>query len=286
MNKVTLTLLLTILSIGSYAQYDRIFEPLFEERPGYPKSGWIVGLGATYNITTTDERDVLLKDTPDSLFYGSYRSSSLPGLYAEVGRFTNFREGIIFNQIDYGVNFKQMIHHQEFAGYLKSPSDLNADSIVFNDPEAKYNDLNIGVHFNASRFIQLSDYHFIMPSIGIHGDFRVGGKKSYELFEEVAAYRFPEKNLQIALHAKLAWGVKLTRETFLVPSIEVQLNKLFVEEENKGIGVDYFHSSYNPIIFAVKYYIHRPQRRNDCAEFDNRVNLERKRRRKTGRQMF
>lgn len=283
--KRLLAIVLLFTAVCAKAQYDRVFTPLFEERPGYPNTGWIVGLGATYNLNNTNEDNLLLKQSSDSLFYGDIKSSSFVGIYGEVGRFHYYRNAVIINNIDYGLAFKQLKHFQELDAYLLSPQDPSADTLRFFDQDAKYNDLNITAHFNFNRIFQMSNYSFIMPGFGVHGDFRFGGKKSFELEQDVANYQFPEKNFKVAVHAKLAFGFKLTRETFLVPSVEIQLYD-FSNLDSIGIGRKYFHSNYNPIIFAVKYYIHRPLRRNSCAEFDNRVNLDRKRRRKKGVRMF
>lgn len=283
--KRLLTLVLLFSVVFANAQFDRIFSPLFEERPGYPNSGWIVGLGATYNLNNTDEKSVLLKQSADSLFYGDIKSSSFLGIYGEVGRFHYFRNAKIINNIDYGLAFKQLKHYQDLDAFLLSPQDQQADTLFFKDEDARYNDNNITAHLNFNRIFQLSNYSFIMPGFGVHGDFRFGGRKSYELDDDVAAYQFPDKNFKVAVHAKLAFGFKLTRETFLVPSVEIQLYD-FSNLDSIGIGRTYFHSNYNPIIVAVKYYIHRPNRRNSCAEFDNRVNLDRKRKRKKGVRMF
>lgn len=283
--KRLLALTLLFFAVASQAQFDRIYTPLFEERPGYPNSGWLVGLGATYNLNNTNEDNVLLKETSDSLFFGDIKSSSFLGLYGEVGRFHFFRNAKIINIIDYGLAFKQLKHYQDLDAYLLSPQDVQADTLFFRDEDARYNDNNITAQFNLNRIFQLGNYSFIMPGFGVHGDFRFGGKQSFELDRNVAAYTFPDKNFKVAVHAKLAYGFKLTRETFLVPSIEIQLWDL-TNTDSIGIGRTYFHSKYNPIVFSLKYYIHRPIRKNDCASFDNRVNLDRKRKRKRGVRMF
>jgi len=245
---------------------------LFSEAPGWPKSGWLAAIGATYTLPVNR---LLTNQAPNSYVNGSYKTFSFPGIYAELGRFHVVPAGIIFNNIDYSLAFKQMHYRQNFDG--------KAGGVAVVD-EARREDQNITLNLNFNAVIQFSDWQWIQPSLGIHGDYRTGGKKSYSA-DSLMAYSLPKEDFVLQGHAKLAYGAKLTQELFIVPSLEIALWR-FNDLNNLTIPRRTFYSSYTPVIFSIKFLLHRPLSLKPCNVEVEEVDLTNTKRKKKKPKLF
>ena len=263
-----LAIVLVPLIAESQTRYKRRIDPIFEERMGYPRHGWILGAGVTWAYTTTDVENMALRPETDSIFFGDVTGSTFIGPMVEVGKFHFFEQNFFINQLDYTVGFKQVKYFQSLeANYFTgSASDgpLLGDTVAFRDKDAKWVDNNITVNLNFSHAFQLGPYSFIMPSVGVHGDLRLGGKREFELDEEVAGYVFPENNVSVSWHARLSYGFKLSSNLFVVPAFEVQMHELMGDSPRDGIKRRYFHSEYTPVILSCRVLLHYPVKRNNC----------------------
>lgn len=281
-------LLLLTLCIGfaAQAQYNPYLDPIFEQRIGYPKHGWIFGVGATWGYTSTQETDFQLKADTDSIFFGDFTNSTFIGPYLEAGKFHIFPGGIIINNMDYTVAFKQLRFYEEFEGKNYPPDNPNGVPELIRDRDARYIENNVTVNLNFNRLIQLGNRSFLMPGIGINGDLKVGENRDYELQDDVAGYIFPKTALRASFHARLSYGFKLNRETFLVPSIEVQLHELTSNDQFE-IKRRYFHGEYIPIILSCRLLLHKPISQVACSSLNDQANnLSRTKRKKKSRRMF
>lgn len=238
--------------IGAEAQYKKAFEDLFQQTSGWPMSGWVFGAGATYTLPVNKLQHNYTM-TPGNL--GDLKTYSFPGIYAEIGRFHLVPSGIIFNNLDYTVAFKQINYRQQFT-----PTNTVAN---YTADKAQWQDNNISVNFNLNSVIQFADYQWIQPSLGIHGDYRLGGKTSYSSDSINYPYTIPDNKLNVQLHAKLAYGAKLTSELFIVPSIEIGLWRLDNLTQLR-IPRTVFNSNYTPVIFCIKFLLHRPFNLKPC----------------------
>lgn len=249
--KPFLSACLLCFSLSSMAQMTTAFPDLFQQTAGWPRSGWVAGVGATYTLPVNQR----LTDTTFGNIHGNRRVYSAPGIYAELGRFHLLPRGIIFNNLDYTIAYKEMNYRQEADGYTLT------DSSYYTSDKASWKDRNISVSFNLNSIIQFADYQWIQPSLGIHGNYRLGGPTSYSS-DPNFQYNVPDK-INVQLHAKLAYGLKLTSELFIVPSIEIGLWRL--NDLNKWkIPVHVFNSGYCPVIFSLKFLLHRPISMRPC----------------------
>ncbi|MGB0167461.1 MAG: hypothetical protein ACPF8V_11470 [Luteibaculum sp.] len=265
------------------AQYKRRLNPIFTESPGYPQSGWFWEAGVTYGYHQGDVENAIVRETTDSLVVADLSPSSMPFGYVGVGRFTLIPRGIIFNMIDYGIGFKGLFYNQDFKGDLFFKNDIEAAPQSYED-EGRWSDYNVTLNLNLNRYFQVSEKVFIMPGIGIHGDFRVGGRQTESLDREITGYEFPE-TIQVNTHARINVGIKIHRELFIVPGFELNLVDAMNFEEPK-ITRRYFNTEYLPMMLSVKVMYHKPPRLKPCKVGVSDVDLDNTRRRKRKIQLF
>ncbi len=268
-----LLFLLLFCSVSVFGQYKRHFADLFSQTAGWTKSGWLGAIGATYTLPVNR---LLTKQQPNANLSGSIKTFSFPGIYAEIGRFHLVPAGIIFNNIDYSIAFKQMNYRQNFDGTLASGTAVS--------DKAEWEDQNATINLNFNSIIQFADFQWIQPTLGIHGDYRFGGKRSYS-GDSLMGYTLTREDFTLQIHAKLAYGAKLTSELFIVPSIEIglwQLNNL----NNLRIPKTVFYSNYTPIIFTIKFLLHRPLSMKPCDIEVEEVDLSNTKRSKKKPKLF
>ncbi len=263
-----------MFSLSSNGQMKRAFADLFQQTPGWPKSGWLAGIGATYTLPVNKKQADF---TLPSGAVGAMKTYSSAGLYAELGRWHLVPSGLVFNNLDYSVAYKQMNYNQDFTGTAVNGTALS--------DKAKWTDQNVSFNFNLNSVIQISSVDWIMPSLGIHGDYRFGGNSSYSSDTLNYYYNIPSNKVNIQLHAKIAYGLKLTTELFVVPSIEIGLWRL-KDLNHLRIPTDIFNSHYTPVIFCAKFLLHRPFNLKPCDIKVEEVDLSKTKRSKRKPKLF
>ena len=281
--KRIIALLLLICCVQLQGQYKRRLNPIFTTSPGYPQGGWFFEPGITYGYNEGSQKNVIVKETTDSLVVGDITAKSYPFLYLGAGRFNIFPNGVVINHIDYSLAFKGVAYNQDFKGRLFYKNDNTLAPEDYED-EGRRSDDNVTVNFNLNRYIQLTEKVFVMPGIGVHGDFRVAGTDSYSLDSAITGYSFPN-TLQFSAHARLSVGIKIHRELFIVPGIEMQLYDL-VNTDVPKITRTYFNSEFLPLILSVKIMYHKPPPRKPCKVGVSDIDLNNTRRRKRKIQLY
>ncbi len=280
--KHLLVILLAALCVSVDAQYKRRLNPIFTESPGYPRSGWFWELGVTYAYTEGDVNDAIIRETTDSLVVANLSPSGFPLGYVGIGRF-NLLPNPIINMIDYSIGFRSMAFNQDLDAILYFKNDNIAPPENYTD-EGRRTDYSVTVNLNFNRYFQISESFFIMPGIGMHGDFRVTGRDQASLDSEITGYTFPP-TIQARAHARLNVGFKVHRELFIVPGLEANLIALD-DFENQKITTTYFNSEYWPLMFSVKIMYHKTPRLRPCKVGVSDIDLDNTRRRKRKIQLF
>lgn len=251
-----LLVILLLLPFCGFSQYRKKWPALFDEGSQFPRSGWLFGPGVTAAWPfpgSSPSADILLN---------SLRVGTKPGVYAEIGRFHVVPSGLVFNNLDYSVAFRQIQYRQEaegtFTGSRPDSSGLNA----FSD-KAFLKTNHFSVNFNLNSVIRFSAYQWIQPSIGIHAGFPLGERFVSAYDTALTHYSRPANKTAFMLHVKLAYGAKLTSELFIVPGIELGLWNLADLPEMKAKQKVFF-SDYIPVVFSLKFLLHRPLNLKPC----------------------
>ena len=111
--------------------------------------------------------------------------------------------------------------------------------------------------FNVNNIIQLTDYTFIQNSIGVNFDWKFLQK--YETNGSPYAINNTGAFI-LSLHYKLGYGIKVTDQLFIIPTLETPiLNGIKWENGKSTYGI--FSSRYRPLIFSVRFaWLRKPDR--------------------------
>ena len=254
---------------------------LFDDSPGYPMSGYLFSIGPTYLATPP-------KDTSLQFFSTNYaariRNQSTPGIAVEIGRFHIIPAGIFFNNIDYSLGYKFFNYTERNEAQFSPPDGSSIQNDLYN-AKAKLHAVNLNLNFNA--VLQISDYSWLQPTLGIHADYWFAQNYNFGTDTLLRAFTLPSSKLAVQIHAKFAYGYKLTQELFIVPGIEIGLWSL--NDLNKPqLKTPLFHKAYIPLIFSIKLLLHRPLNMKNCSIPDDLedIDLEKKRRSKKKVRLF
>ncbi|MCB9196123.1 MAG: hypothetical protein H6598_07840 [Flavobacteriales bacterium] len=197
-------------------------------------NGWMIAPGLTYMMPFKAKGDSI----PDVNAGGKL------AVYLEVGRWHLFPGGgNVFNYFDYSLAYKRLSGKEKFE-------DLKG---VFKQNYVLGN-------FNINNIIQLTDYTFIQNSLGLNVDFNF--REKYEPAVTVSTTNNTKK-LLFSLHYKIGFGIKATKNLFVIPTLETPiLNGREWEKGRSDYGI--LNARYRPLIFSVRLAWTRKPGKGDC----------------------
>ncbi len=280
------SLLLTCFALSILAQKKHKW-PVFEETPGYPQSGWVISPLLT-NVfgSKTDPFSVTATDTLGQMIThdGNMYTRSELGLGLEVGRFHIIPAGIIFNNLDYTLSYRQFIFGQRFEGNETTTSIQNG---VFQDKTKKtfaYKQHNISVNINFNAVVPFNGLRFLYPTLGARMDYDVGNQElEYQASEYFYAHQ-PEK-LNAWIYAKVGFGMKFGTNWFFVPTVEYSWLHLNDMNSIKSF-VPVYNTGQHPVTVSLKLLWHKPKRLKGCDIKPDEVDLEKTKRKKGKVRLF
>lgn len=233
----SLKLIILLLALANcanvLAQYDRKHRDLIDLK-NVKHSGWMLAPGLTYMVPFRLKAD----DAPD------VNPNGRLAVYLEAGRWHLFPGGgNVFNYFDYSLAYKRLSGSEEFGG-VKGIFKQNY----------------VLANFNINNVIQLSDYTFIQNSLGLNLDYKFSEQYDPELIVPTTDNTQP---LLFSLHYRLGFGIKATKNLFIIPTLETPiLNGLEWENARSDYGI--FNSRYRPLIFSVRFAWTRKPGKGDC----------------------
>lgn len=256
------------------AQTKRYYKTLFSDSPGWTKSGWVGSVGSTYALIHQKSDQPRPINSQLTSVVDPYVN---PGFFAELGRFTMIPAGIVFHQMDYTVSYKTVNYRQNLIQPGSNP--------IAYDDKASFKGSYIGLNLNFNTILQLSDYLWLQPGLGLHVDHPLQQRVTTGLSPEASNYVYPSNQTAVRGHAKFAVGYKLTSELFIVPSLEIALWR-FNELTNPRIPDRIFLQQWTPMVFAVKFLLHRPLSLKPCKIEVEEVDLTKTKRKKKKVRLF
>jgi len=215
----------------------------------YKYGGWMISPGLTYMYPS---RVKYLNDSTEK--DDNVNPNGRIALYLEAGRYQIFYAGgRTLNYMDYSLAYKRLSGTEKYnANERKSKATFKQNFLLAN--------------FNVNNIIQLTDYTFIQNSIGVNFDWKFSEKfeknESPYVFDNNGAVNNTGTFI-LSLHYKLGYGVKITDQLFIIPTIETPiLNGIKWEKGKSTYGI--FSSRYRPIIFSVRFAWLRIPSRRDC----------------------
>lgn len=232
--KQVFTILLCLGLLNTIAQHtNRQNRDLIDLR-SVKHSGWMFAPGLTYMIPFKKKGDELPEVDPKGKL----------AVYLEVGRWHLFPGGgNVFNYYDYSLGYKRLSGREDFS-----------------DTKGVFKQNYVLGNFNINNIIQLTDYTFIQNSLGANLDFNFS-EKYQPAIETPSIDR--TKKLLFSLHYKFGFGIKVTKNLFIIPTLETPIiNGREWEKGRSDYGI--FHSRYRPLIFSVRFAWTRKPGKGDC----------------------
>ena len=199
--------LFTVPAVGQYMT-NRKNRALVDFKQ-YKYGGWMISPGLTYMYPS---RVKYLNDSTEK--DDNVNPNGRIALYLEAGRYQIFYAGgRTLNYMDYSLAYKRLSGTEKYnANERKSKAIFKQNFLLAN--------------FNVNNIIQLTDYTFIQNSIGVNFDWKFSEKfeknESPYVFDNNGAVNNTGTFI-LSLHYKLGYGVKITDQLFIIPTIETPI---------------------------------------------------------------
>ena len=225
---------------------------------GVRRGGFYVAPGVTYLLPRDEGDDREMFRLEDTVHTATYDPNGKIGLYLEAGWFHATRDPIILDYWDIGLAYKNFRGSEEFNGILH-----RGERIDTTFGEGQFAERLLTLHLNANKFIHTADYQFVQLSLGANADYRLGNDLEHTGDSLLNAHLFPP-DLIGQLHFKLGYGFKLTGSLLLIPSVETPIFSIAPEDDGNFGSLQWFSSTYRPLIFSLRFLWLRPPAGFDC----------------------
>lgn len=261
MKHLLFLLLILLQGFTAGAQSGRQNLPLYSTESGdlLPR-GFFFAPGISYMWPSDWNRDLNYPLSPDTTLTGEIAARGKIGLYLELGHAHFLPDWMWLNYLDYGLGFKMLRGKEDFSGQGIQPE---TGALLFETESAgKYSESFVNLFFNANKFLQVSDYNFLVFGAGINADYRVISNRDFEGIPP-GVQQFPE-NLLVQGHLKLGYGFKVQRNLFIIPFLEVPVLGM-VPFESYRSTLPYFNSNYRPLLLTVRFQWLSKRKAQDCV---------------------
>ncbi|MBP9080412.1 MAG: hypothetical protein KBF80_09205 [Flavobacteriales bacterium] len=258
-----LTLFLALLFAGSLCAqgiYGRKKPEIFPTDGKMRRGGFYFAPGLTYALPRFNDQEETVFSNADTTYTALFDPAGSLGLYLEAGWFHATRDPIILDYWDFGLAYKQLRGTEAFSGTM-----ARGDSIGLLAGEGGFNDQHLTLHANANKLLQTRDYQFFQVSLGANLDWRFGASHDYTAdFTVPNRWTFPP-DLIGQVHLKLGYGFKLTQQLMIIPAIETPVFSIAPEDEGQFGRMQWFSSTYRPLILSVRFLFLRYPKGFDCV---------------------
>ncbi len=211
------------------------------------RGGFYFAPGITYLLPRASEENEEIFRNDDTTYVARYDPSGRIGLYLEAGWFHATRDPVILDYWDVGLAYKN------FRGSETSLGILRRGELIDTLPgEGEFAERYLTLHLNANKFIQIRDYTFLQLTLGANADYRIGSDYAHTALPVLNQHTFPP-DLIGQLHFKLGVGFKVTGSLLLIPSVETPVFSVVPEDGGRWGELDWFSSTYRPLIFSVRF---------------------------------
>lgn len=221
------------------------------------RGGFYVAPGITYTLSRFNNKEEEVFRGGDTSYTATYDPNGKMGIYLEAGWFYATRDPIIVDYWDIGLAYKN------FRGGEKYESTfMRADSAAVFAGDGSFAERLITLHANANKFIQVRNYQFIQLSLGVNADYRLGSGYEHTGSPLMNNHSFPP-DLMGQAHFKLGYGFKVTGNVLVIPAVETPIFSFVPEDQGFG-ELQWFSSTYRPLILSVRFLFLRAQKGFEC----------------------
>ncbi|MBK7385087.1 MAG: hypothetical protein IPI81_17400 [Flavobacteriales bacterium] len=256
-----LLLLLVLCCAVADADGQRLFE---RKRPDIipldgsaKRIGWFVEPGITYTLPRFKNSEEEVFRSADTSYTAIYDPNGRLGVYIGAGATWFTRDPVIVDYFDLGLAYKNLRGSESYESTL-----VRGDSTATFTGDGTFAERFVTLNANANKFIQTGDYQFVQLSLGANADYRIGSSYDHTGDPALNQHEFPP-DLIAQLHFKVGYGFKLRSKLLLIPAIETPI--FSVVPEDQGIGkLQWFSSTYRPLILTVRFLFLRARNGFDC----------------------
>lgn len=221
------------------------------------RGGFYFGPGLTYTLPRFNNDEVSVQQRPDTSYSVTYDPEGRLGFYFEAGYFYATRDPIILDYWDVGIAYKNLRGSESLESTIIL-QDTGATALA----EGSFAERYVSLHLNANKFFQVADYQFIQLSLGANVDQRIGSSYEHSGDPLLHGHEFPP-DLIGQVHVKLGYGFKVTGSMLIIPTLETPVFSIVPEDDGFG-QLQWFSSTYRPIILTVRFLFLRPRKGFDC----------------------
>tara|TARA_Y100000782_G_C10187802_1_gene267880 strand:+ start:2327 stop:3196 length:870 start_codon:yes stop_codon:yes gene_type:complete len=222
----------------------------FPSTDDYRAGGWLFGAGIDYTFQL-DDKNVTGGNGIDNQYSYSFTPINKPGLMLEIGRYYNFKKPFIFKYFDYSLAYKSIRGGQDF--------DLSETTIAGETTASGTNSFGshyASANFNLNNIIRVTDFNFILNSIGVNADYRF-----IDNFDVDENYPVTERldnadDFVAQVHYRLGWGYKSDVDRVWIFSLETPVFNILPSERAVS-QLDYFNMPFRTVIFRVQFLLFR-----------------------------
>lgn len=247
-------------SLCAQGIYGRKKPEIFPTDGKMRRGGFYFAPGITYALPRFNNEEETVFSNADTTYTATFDPAGKIGLYLEAGWFVSTRDPIILDYWDFGLAYKQFKGTEAFTGaYTRS------DSTTLLAGDGGFNDRHLTAHVNANKLFQTHDYQFIQFSLGANVDWRFSTTHDYTAdFTTLNQWAFPPQIIG-QVHAKIGYGFRLTKQLMIIPAIETPVFSIAPEDGGNFGKLQWFSSTYRPLIFSVRFLFLRYPKGFDCV---------------------
>jgi len=225
--------------------------------PQYQRSGWTFFPGITYAPSLGSPRKITAYENADTLLRSNLIPSGRIGIVLGVGRYRILTRFHFFNLMDYGFLYKSFRGRERFEDeYIyKGVSSLAPEqSNTFGNHYAS-------VYFNMSNIHSLRNKKCIQTGFGLNADYAFIANAAAMPSVASATRTIPPVFVS-QLHVKFGIGHKFHSDLLMIIGLEMPILSVLPFSANSGL--QYFNSSYRPLMLTMQFYLFREFRLGAC----------------------
>lgn len=244
---------------------------LFPDLIRYRNTGWLIEPGMTYQINDEEVDILAVLPNSDSLEVNAEAKAKIGGSFL-FGLHHYFRNGIIVNDIDYGIGVKYFRGAENQTGSIRD----DANSSTPFEETLNWQELQASFSLNLNRIFQINR-SFLKIGVGADINYRLLYQLEENFVSEPIVNTNPDKWVS-QYHVSLGYGFPMGERWYFTPKVEIPLYDLGF---NKEASVSHYLVLQRPIIFTLQFTNRWFRRQDGCGPGEIPVDLnDRKRKRK------
>ncbi|HEY0978630.1 MAG TPA: hypothetical protein VGE21_14250 [Flavobacteriales bacterium] len=257
--------LVLVLDCSGQRMSDRKRPEIFPTTGKMRRNGFYVGPGLTYTLPPfgePEEREVFRNG--DTVHTALFDPKGKLGLYLEAGWFQATADPVILDYWDFGLAYKQFKGEERFTSRLQV-----GDTVGLLAGEGAFNDQHLTAHANANKLIQTGDFQFVQLTLGANLNWRFSADRAYTTdLALLNRWQFPPE-FTGQLHFKVGYGFRITQQLMIIPALETPIFSIEPGDDGRFGALDWFSSTYRPVILSVRFLFLRYPRGIDCVPVRN-----------------